>query len=182
MGRAAALATFRPSRGRPSVLHSLLGCLLSACLFLLAGCASDPQNLPLGTTRNDALQRLGRPTATYPMPNGGERLQYSLAPFGFTVTNVDVDAAGRVVSVVQELQEGLFDSTIKVNAWRVDDILRTYGKPYEITRVYSFDGNIWSWRFLSINNPRWLYIYVDPQGLVVRYQTADQLRRDLFGI
>jgi len=65
----------------------------------LSGCAGDPIRTELGATRADTLQRLGPPTAIYPLGNQGERLQYSRTPMGFEVTNVDLDASGRVVSV-----------------------------------------------------------------------------------
>lgn len=144
---------------------------------LLAGCASEPTRLPLGVTRAEALQQLGAPSATYPLASG-ERLQYSRAPMGFEVTNVDLDASGHVASVVQEMDERLFSRTIQIDQWRQDDVLRTYGRPYEITRVSSFDGTVWSWRYLQINNPRFLYIYLDPQGVVRRYHVGDQVFND----
>ena len=141
---------------------------------LLAGCASEPTRLPLGTTRADALQRLGTPSAVYPL-GSGERLQYSRAPMGTEVNNVDLDAGGRVVSVRQELDPSLVDRTIRPGVWREADVLRTYGRPFEITRVSSFDGVIWTWRFKDRNEHRLLHIYIDPTGLVARYHTADDL-------
>jgi hypothetical protein len=160
-------------------LHRILTCVAAAlALAALAGCASDPTSIELGATRADTLQRLGPPTAIYPMGSSGERLQYSRAPMGFEVTNIDLDPSGHVVSVGQELDERYFDKTIEVGKWREADVLRTYGRPYEITRVTSFDGNVWSWRYRQINNPRFLYIYLDPQGVVRRYHTGDDLRYD----
>ena len=150
---------------------------IAACAAL-AACVSEPTRTDLGASRTDTLQRLGQPTAVYPLPNQGERLQYSRAPMGYEVTNVDLDASGRVVSVGQELDERYFDSTIQVDRWREADVLRTYGRPYEITRVTSFNGNVWSWRYRQINNPRFLYIYLDPQGVVRRYHTADDYSLD----
>ena len=144
------------------------------CGALLAGCASDPSRLPLGVDRAQALQQLGTPTSIYPLPDG-ERLQYSYGPAGFAVFNVDIDAAGRVRSVRQELNEGLFASTIRPGEWRVEDVLRTYGRPYEQSRVSSFDGVVWSWRYLNINNLRFLYIYIDPTGRVDHYNLGDDL-------
>ena len=158
--------------GRLWPLVALLGAVL-------AGCVSEPTRLPLGTDRATTLQRLGAPTATYPLPGGGERLQYSRAPAGVAVNNVDIDASGKVFSIRQELYEGLFDSTIKPGEWRVEDVLRTYGRPGEISRVTSFDGEVWTWRFKSLNNRRLLYIYVDPAGVVDHYHTADELFRDM---
>jgi hypothetical protein len=155
--------------------------LAAALTTALAGCASDPTRTSLGTPRAQVLQQVGAPTATYPLPDGGERLQYSRAPMGFEVSNIDVDASGQVFSVRQELFEGLFGSTIKPGVWREADVLRTYGRPYEITRVTSFDGNVWSWRYKHINQRRFLYIYVSPDGVVDHYNTGDELMRELIG-
>ncbi|RZL54478.1 MAG: hypothetical protein EOP70_12685 [Variovorax sp.] len=157
----------------------VLGALTLAATFLLAGCASDPSHLPTGATRAQTLQQLGTPTAVYPLPGGGERLQYSRAPMGTEVSNVDLDAAGRVVSNRQEMQEYLFDRTIDAATWRQDDVLRTYGRPYEITRVTSYDGVVWTWRYKTLNSPRYLYIYIDRAGKVTRYHTGPDLTRDM---
>jgi len=143
---------------------------------LLAGCASEPTRLPLGVSRAEALQRLGAPTATYPLAGGGERLQYSRQPAGFDVNNVDLDATGRVVAVSSVMSDAWFDREIRVDAWRVPDVLRTFGPPEQITRVFSFQGDVWQWRYLQLNSPRLLFIYIDPQGVVRRYHTGDDLR------
>ena len=79
----------------------------------LVGCASEPTRLPLGTSRDQALAQLGTPTATYPLPNGGERLQYSRAPMGFEVSNIDVDGSGHVVSVRGDDPKTDFTTTIR---------------------------------------------------------------------
>ncbi len=147
---------------------------LVPALALLAGCASDPSRLPLGVDRSQVLQQLGQPTATYQMPDG-QRLQYSRGPAGFAVFNIDLDASDHVHSVRQELYEGLFGSTIRPGEWRVDDVLRTYGPPQLQSRVTSFDGTVWSWRYLSLNNRRFLYVYIDPTGLVDHYNVGDDL-------
>lgn len=164
-----------------AVARAAAGALLAAALGL-AGCAGEPTRVARGTSKSDALQQLGAPTAMYPLPGGGERLQYSRAPAGFEVSNVDLDAGGRVVSIRQELDDRLFDRTIQpgVGVWREADVLRTYGRPLEITRVSAFDGVIWTWRYKMMNTPRLLHIYVDPAGVVQRYHTGDDLARDLF--
>lgn len=160
-------------------LRTASAALLSAAL--LAGCAAEPTRLALGSSREQTLRELGAPTAVHALPGGGERLQYSRAPAGFEVNNVDLDASGRVVSVRQELDERLFDRTIQPNVgrWREADVLRTYGRPFEITQVSSFDGGIWTWRYKWQNSPRLLYIYIDPTGVVQRYHTGDDLMLEL---
>ena len=150
---------------------------LLAVGMLLAGCASDPARLSPGRSKAEVLQQLGTPTTVYPL-SPGERLQYSRAPAGTEVSNVDLDATGQVVSVRQELNEGLFGATIRPGVWRVADVLRTYGQPMEISRVGSFDGVVWSWRYKAINAPRLLYIYIDPQGSVDHYSVGDDLMRE----
>ena len=157
------------------------GMVAGATLALLAGCASDPGRVTLGSTRAEALQQLGAPTAIYPSASG-ERLQYSRAPAGTEVNNVDLDASGLVVSVRQALDEGLFASTIQPGLWREADVLRSYGRPFEVASVSSFDGVVWAWRYRAINERRLLYIYMDRQGVVQRYGVADDLtfeRREL---
>ncbi len=147
-------------------------------VLALAACASEPTRIAPGTSRADTLQQLGRPTAVYPLPGGGERLQYSRAPAGTEVNDVDLDAAGRVVSVRQVLDERWFAEDIQNGVWREADILRTYGRPLEIGRVASFDGGVWTWRYRVLNNRRLLYIYVDPQGVVSHWNTGEELSRD----
>jgi hypothetical protein len=148
---------------------------VAATLVALTGCA-DPARVPSGAARADVLKSLGAPTSIYSM-GPIERLQYSRAPAGTTVTNVDVDAAsGKVVAVTQVLDEARFAPDIQSGTWREADVLRTYGRPEEITRVTSFDGTVWSWRYRQINNPRLLYVYLDRQGVVQRWHTGDDLR------
>ena len=146
-------------------------------MLVLAGCASDPARLAPGVSRDQALQQLGAPTAVYALP-AGQRLQYSREPAGWTVTNVDLDASGRVVAVTQEMNEVLFGRTIQPGVWRVADVLRTYGRPFEVSRVASFDGVVWAWHYRAINERRFLYIYIDPQGVVQRYSVADDMTTD----
>jgi len=147
---------------------------LAAAGLALAACASDPSRVPAGATRDQVLQQVGQPTAVYRLPQG-ERLQYSSGPSGFVVYNIDLDDSGRVRSVRQELQDGLFDSTIRPGEWHVEDVLRTYGEPYQRTRVLAFTGTVWSWRYLQINSRRFLYIYVDPTGLIDHFNVGDDL-------
>ncbi len=146
----------------------------------LVGCVSEPTSIQPGTTAAETLQRLGTPTGRYPLNGGGERLQYSRMPAGFEVTDIDVDAAGKVVSVTQVLSEARFGYDIKVNQWRQNDVTAFYGRPYEISRVSSFDGAVWTWRYKAVNERRMLYIYIDPTGVVRRYHTGDDLELDRF--
>jgi hypothetical protein len=151
--------------------------LATVCVVAALAACADPARVPEGASRAEVLQRLGQPTGVYAM-GPVERLQYSRAPMGTEVTNIDVDASGKVISVVQMLNEARFGQDIKVGTWREADVLRNYGRPEEISRVTSFDGTVWQWRYLASNSHRLLYIYLDPQGIVQRYNVGDDLRYD----
>ena len=139
---------------------------------LLAGCATDPTRLPDGTPRDQALAQLGRPTAVYPASDGGERWQYSWQPMGDRVYNVDVGADGRVQSVAQTMSENHF-ARIGIDHWGQNELLREFGPPIEITRVFAFDGTVWAWRYSIGPFHRLLYVYLDPAGVVRRWHGAD---------
>jgi hypothetical protein len=159
-------------------LRSLGSLAALAVLAAIAGCANEPTRIQPGTTAAETLQRLGAPTGRYPLNNGGERLQYSRMPAGFEVTDIDVDPSGKVVSVTQVLSEARFGYDIKVDQWRQNDVMAFYGRPYQIDRVSSFDGAVWTWRYKAVNERRMLYIYIDPTGVVRRYHTGDDLDFD----
>lgn len=171
--------------------------LVAAVIWSLAGCASNPEQIPVGTARTDVLQALGRPTAQYPhgevrCPSvkgsegrrasspgnpgliNGERLQYSMQPAGRLVYNVDLDANGRLVRAEQALNEALFPQRIIPNCWTRDDVLREYGPPARVEGVHNFQGQVWVWRYLDGITWRLLFIDVDPQGIVRGYSVGDE--------
>ena len=147
--------------------------VLLVATALLAGCAS-PSRMPAGSTSDAARTQLGKPTAEYPLPDGGRRLQYSELPAGFNVWNLDYDAGGRLLSVDQALRYADFDR-ITIGQWRADDVLRLLGQPWRIERVASFNGPVWTYRFTDINNPRRIHIHIDPAGVVQRILYTDDI-------
>ncbi|MGH6624533.1 MAG: hypothetical protein ACREBN_11195, partial [Burkholderiaceae bacterium] len=63
----------------------------------LDACAT-PNSVPTGATLSEAKASAGTPTATWPLPDGGTRLQYSSQPAGQTVWNLDFNAKGQLIS------------------------------------------------------------------------------------
>ena len=123
--------------------------ILLALAAGLAGCANFSQApMPPGSTDNDAMQRFGRPTGVYPMPDGTRRLEYATGPFGRTTWMVDVDAAGRITASRQVLNESNFaDFQRRSPGMTRDELLRELGRPGE-SRGYGFErGQIWTWRY-----------------------------------
>ena len=139
----------------------------------LAACAM-PEKIAPGTPAAEVLQSLGAPTGRYPLPAGGERLQYSRQPSGQQVFNVDLDSQGKVTRVEQVLNEALFAQRIQPDQWTRDDVLREYGAPARTMGVHNFEGVIWVWRYADGPVWRLLYIDVDRGGVVRHYSVGDE--------
>ena len=141
-----------------------------ATALVLAACASNPYNadrVPVGATRQEVLQRLGAPTRTVAIP-GGERMQYSLQPFGQFAWNVDLDAAGKVTRVHQMLNTIDFDRIVP-GQWTRDDVEREFGPPGMIEHVGNWDGPILTYRWRDRDRSDMFYwIYVDAGNVVRR--------------
>ncbi|SFU80383.1 hypothetical protein SAMN05216350_105238 [Polaromonas sp. YR568] len=139
---------------------TLTGIAIAA--LLLAGCAS-PQP---GMSREQVLASWGTPTRTVPLASGGTRLQYSTQPTGQTATMVDLDAAGKVVSVRQVLNMRDF-SRIEVGKWTRADVETEFGPPAKTDGVASWSGDIMTYRWMDGDQPMFFFVYLDA-GKVVR--------------
>ncbi|MCM3564354.1 MAG: hypothetical protein ACO1OR_03400 [Hydrogenophaga sp.] len=160
-----------------SFLRSALAGLV--LVSMLSGCALMPERLVPGTPRADIVQRLGAPSAEYPLPDG-TRLQYSRQPAGQQVYNLDLDTQGRLRKVEQVLDIFWMQQNIAIDRWTRDDVLRHMGRPALVERVWSFTGDIWTYRFLEYNNPRQAHVHIDPQGVVRKLVFTDERRMDDF--
>ena len=155
------------------VRRALLAAWLVAAAAWLAACAM-PEKIAPGTPAAQVAESLGRPTARYPLPDGGERWQYTRQPAGQQVYNVDLDRQGQVTQVEQALGEGLFAQRIQPGQWTRDDVLREYGPPARTMGVHNFDGVIWVWRYADGPVWRLLYIDIDRSGVVRHYSVGDE--------
>ena len=141
--------------------------------MLLSACAGNPDAIPAGTQRDVVLATLGQPTAVWPLA-GGERLQYSNQPWGQQVYNVDLNSSGRVATTAQVMTQAAF-AAVQVDAWRTQDVLRAFGKPALVGRVYSFDGIIWTYRYAEpFGLNKQFHVFMDASGLVRRTQVTDE--------
>jgi len=136
-----------------------------AVVALLAGCAA-PYGFAPGTSRDAVIQQAGSPTRVVRTPQG-ERLQYSLQPYGFEAWMVDLDATGRVIGTYQALNELNFNRIQP--GWTRDDVEREFGPPAQVDRVTSWQGPVWTYRWRDVANSRMFYwVYLDNRGLVAR--------------
>ena len=65
--------------------------LVTTLLFALTACGSLAGRVKPGDAESAVLSSAGRPTASYPLSDGGKRLQYSGQPFNQSVWNIDFD-------------------------------------------------------------------------------------------
>ena len=144
--------------------------LVAGLAALLVGCAGNPfagYDIAPGTPRDAVIARMGPPDRVVRLA-GGERLQYSLQPYGQFAWMVDLDAAGRVIQARQVLTEGNFHR-IEPGQWTREDVEREFGRPAWVDGVASWNGPIMTYRWRDIaNSDMFYYVYLDPQGVVQR--------------
>jgi hypothetical protein len=129
----------------------------------LWGCAVEM--VELGTPRDQVLAKYGTPTRVVPLASG-MRLQYSRQPVGQTAIMVDLDAAGRVASVRQVLNEKDF-ARVAVGQWTREVAEREFGRPAFISHVASWTGDILVYRWLDLSRTdMFFYFYLDPNNVV----------------
>jgi hypothetical protein len=144
---------------------------IALATLLLAGCASpwNAVGLAPGTPREEVLARTGPPTRAFRLPDGLERLQYSMQPFGRASFNADFDGQGRLVRSYQSLTEANLNR-IQADVWTVADVEREFGPPGMVDRVYSWPGPVWTyyWRDFAAGSNMFYWVYLDAQGVVRR--------------
>lgn len=144
--------------------------LAVALVSLLVACAGNPfagYDIAPGTPRDAVIARMGQPNRVIRLA-GGERLQYSLQPFGQQAWMVDLDASGRVTQARQVLTEANFHR-IEPGKWSRADVEREFGRPAFVDGVSSWNGPVMTYRWRdTANSDMFYYVYLDPQGVVRR--------------
>ncbi len=145
--------------------------LLFAIALIAAACAT-PGSLNPGTTIEQARAALGRPTATYPLQNGGSRLQYSNQPFDQSVWNADFDANGRLVRAEQMMSDDAF-ARVQSGKDTREDVLREFGPPAESFNYRLRNETAWMYRYFTYGRfHAAMFIYFGPAGVVKRTETG----------
>jgi hypothetical protein len=136
-----------------------------AAVLLMAGCAFNA--VRPGISREEVIAYRGAPTRTVPL-SSGTRLQYSGQPAGQWAVMVDLDAAGKVVSVRQVLDPREF-SRVEPGKWTREDMEREFGRSASIDRVATWPGDIMTYRWLeSYNQGMLFWAYLDGHNVVQR--------------
>jgi len=164
--------THLPDKALPGPARRAAPALAARCLPLLlalalGGCAQLlRQPPPAGAPLAEVQAKLGTPRAAYPLPNGGQVLEYAGQPMGQFQHMATIGADGRLVSYEQVLTSEKF-ATVKIGRWTKDDILRTFGHPAETSRVAFHNYEVWSYRYKE--SGVWnsmMHVHFDQQGIV----------------
>ncbi|MBX3606385.1 MAG: hypothetical protein KF788_13985 [Piscinibacter sp.] len=130
----------------------------------MAGCATDPTRLAPGSSADSVRATLGPPTAEYPLPDGGRRLEYARGPMGKHTWMLDFDARGALLGTQQVLTEKQFNA-IRAGISQ-DELRRTLGSPSERSVIGWQNQVVWSYRYDSLFC-QWFQVGINPQGQVV---------------
>lgn len=148
--------------------------LLTASLLAvgLAGCMVPQWQKP-GMPQAEVEKGMGKPTLVVALPEGGQRLVYSQQPAGQQVYHMDFDAQRKLVRVEQVLDMAHFFA-LRNGVDTRDDVYRMFGPPAIVEGVYSFKGDIWTYRFLDNTFGRRAHVHIDPQGVVQKVMFTDE--------
>ena len=152
--------------------HGARALTLGVVLVILSGCALPAREKP-GASRAEVVARLGAPTAAYGLP-GGERLLYSELPAGFEAYILDFNDSQQLVRNEQVLTQQRFEG-IALDTTTALAIAQTFGPPLRVERVARFDGDIWTYRFRQLSDPRLAHVHLDRQGIVRQVLFTDEL-------
>lgn len=137
-----------PRAGLPLLVLALLGC-------------ATPLPAPQ-TPEAQVLQAWGPPTARYPLPGGGQRLEYATGPWGKETWMIDLDAARQVTRAEQVLSDNAFIRMQQQPGLVAADVLLQVGSPGE-RRAARGGGQTWTWRYPT-NDCLWFQLSLDATG------------------
>lgn len=138
----------------------------------LAGCAYPTQFKP-GSSQQEVQAKLGPAYAVKKLDGGGERWLYSTQPMGREAYQLRFGADGQLQTTTQVLTAENFGA-IPLGQFSVQQLMQDFGPPMEITRVWSFTGQVWTYRFWDNGIKRFAHVHVDPQGVVQKLMFMDE--------
>ena len=147
-------------------MKPLVRLTMLAALVLLGGCAGMLRQAPsLGDPVAVVQQKMGMPTAVYQV-GANQVFEYATGPMGQQTFMARIGLDGRLVSYEQVLSSEKF-ATVKIDAATKDDVLRSFGRPAEMSRVAMHDYEVWSYRYneAGVWNSL-MHVHFDRQGVV----------------
>lgn len=121
----------------------------AAALALLTACANFglPKWTP-GMTRDQATLGMGRPTAEYPLADGGQRIEFATGPMGHKTWMLDFDNAGSLQRWEQVLDEQHFMAIRP--GMSEQEVLMRLGTPSNRGAIPRQHQKVWSYRYETL--------------------------------
>ena len=128
---------------------SVAGRMLALGLaFGLAACAQlAPGSWVAGTPIAQARGAFVKPSAEFPLPGGGTRLEYPEGSFGRQTFMLDFDAGGRLVTTQQVLTEPNFGTIAP--GMTVNDVRFRLGRPAQVFGIGWQKREVWNYRWFG---------------------------------
>jgi hypothetical protein len=141
----------------------LLFALLPLCVVTACG-TYKPHDIRAGQDAAQVAALMGQPTDRYSLPRGATRLEYATGPQGRVTWMVDLDAAGKVISAQQVLNERSF-AAVQSSYQDMDakTLRSTLGRPGNVRSGGWQGGQVWSWRYPT-NECFWFQVSVLDNG------------------
>ena len=127
---------------KPGFFTPLLLIPLLLSITLLAGCAM-PSAIKPGTSADELLQKLGKPSETRPGPEGGESWDYVYGPEGVQSWRFDIDRSRTVRTTTKLLTEERLHRVVP-GVTTEAGVLTLLGKPREVVQYR--EETAWEWR------------------------------------
>jgi hypothetical protein len=132
-------------------------------VVLLIGCTS-PGSLKPGLSEETTIRSLGQPNATYVLPDGTRRLEYS-GSFSQQAWMIDFQN-GSLKRSEQVMTVEKF-SQLKPGQDNKTSVQNLFGTPFEIVQLARLQREVWSYR-LKLNGvfPALMHVQFDRTGIV----------------
>ncbi len=132
---------------------------------LATACASyGTGSVRVGQTEAELVADMGPATGRYPLPQGGQRLEFARGPYGKHTFMIELGTDGRVQRWEQVLREDQFNQITP--GMTTDELRFRIGRPGEVMGIWR-GATVWSWRY---ETPfcQWFRVTVEPDGRHVR--------------
>ncbi len=133
---------------------------LAAAVLLVACATSNLDNLKPGASLAEVHSQLGNEAASYPLSNGGKRLEFRGS--GPRTYMVDIDATGKMVQAVQVLNTDNFRNIVA--GMTREQVLMTLGRPNNVAPGGRQGGEVWSWNYQN-TQCQWFQVSIGADGL-----------------
>lgn len=156
-------------------MHKMNKFAIICAAIVLAGCAGPGflREAPApGEPVAAVTAKLGQPTNAYPLPGGGQALEYATGPMGQFTWMANIGPDDRLASYEQVLTGEKF-ATIKIDHATKDDVLRTIGRPAERSHIAMRNYEVWSYRYKEAGV--WnslMHVHFDQAGIVRMMQNG----------